>query len=58
MICKKCKKEVYSTINEKCTDCYYLWEGMPLNMKIGIILLIILVSIQLTLFFVLNCKGV
>jgi len=51
MICKKCKKEVYSTINDKCIDCYYFWEGMPLSFKILIIILIILVSIQLSLLF-------
>ena len=49
MICKRCKKEVYSTINDKCSDCYYNWEGLNLFFKIGIIILAILFTIQFTL---------
>ena len=39
MKCKWCKKEVYSTINDKCEDCYYLWEGQDLIIKISVLLL-------------------
>lgn len=50
LICKRCKKEVYSTINDKCSDCYYNWEGLlPLGYKIAIILMISLYIIQLSL---------
>ena len=40
MKCKWCKKEVYSTINNKCENCYYLWEGQNLITKINVLLLV------------------
>ena len=49
LICKKCKKEVYSTINDKCFDCYYNWEGLDLSFKISLIILGILFFIQFCL---------
>jgi hypothetical protein len=38
--CKLCKKEVYSTINGSCSNCYYSWEGLPLTDKILIVVFI------------------
>jgi hypothetical protein len=52
LFCKKCKKEVYSTINDKCSNCYYNWEGLDLSFKIGIIILVILFAIQFTLILI------
>jgi len=40
LICKSCKKEVCSTINDKCEDCYYSWEGLYLSDKIGLTIMI------------------
>jgi len=52
LICNRCKKETYSTINDKCSDCYYNWEGLNLSFKIGIIILAILFTIQFTLILI------
>jgi len=58
MICKRCKKEVYSTINDKCSDCYYNWEGLDLSFKNGIILLAILFVIQFGLLLIELIGGI
>lgn len=52
LICKRCKKEVYSTINDKCSKCYYNWEGLDFSFKISIIMLIVLFLIQFSLILV------
>jgi hypothetical protein len=52
MICKSCKKEIYSTINDKCSNCYYDWEGLDLSFKISLIILAILFLIQFSLLII------
>jgi hypothetical protein len=49
-LCKKCKKETYSTINNKCVNCYYDWEGLESIDKFIIIAMINIIIIE---FFIL-----
>ena len=35
--CKRCKKEVYSTIEGRCETCYYSWCGLSIEAKIAVI---------------------
>ncbi len=45
LICKQCKKEIYSTINDKCYSCYNYQKQFELTDKIiaslGTIILIV-----------------
>lgn len=50
MKCKSCKREVYSTINDKCYNCYYKWEASPFWDKT----FIIFISIALVLIIALE----
>ena len=58
LICKQCTKEVYRTINDKCTDCYYSWEGKPFGIKMLVInsLLVLLTSLILLLLKLYVCN--
>jgi len=55
--CTWCKKEVYATINDKCSDCYYSWEGLPLIDKFYLIMagvLLIMTTILIMIIWTIN----